>query len=240
MSYERLHNMVVSASPQSKKSQMKNIARVSAATRYLDFPLQLCDVVILAGAGGFDGEWLHPILRSGSASYGTVVGSYIKAVQIEGRKGALKRYAPFVKKVCSSSRSLPDNVSAGGIRPGAINSMLTKMPAQIMCLTSGHAMKNESACFEYVKNSPSGLVPGALELAGHPPPPYGQTGMASTPPDWQILDLDQTEFSHYVNELCHVSPVSNVIFLGDAPLRPVLEIGIATEIMYVLCDCVTV
>ena len=236
MSYDRHHHMVVSASPQSKTSQFKNIARISAATRYLDFYLQMSDVMILAGPGEFDGEWVHSILGAGSSSYGTVLGNFIKAVQLPGRTGALQRYAPFVKKVCSERRNLPDHVNGASVRPGGINQMLQTMPAEIMCMSSGHELKHESACFEYAKNSPSVMVPGALMLAGHPPPQYGQLGMTSTPPDYRLLDLDPAEFNSFINVLCHVSSGSNVIFLQDAPLRPVLEISISTQIMYVLCD----
>jgi hypothetical protein len=59
-------------------------------------------------------------------------------------KSSTGNYAKFLVK------DLPEGASAGGIRPGAINMLASRMPTELACCTTGHELASMSAFFNYL------------------------------------------------------------------------------------------
>mmetsp|Transcript_13334 Transcript_13334/g.33290 ORF Transcript_13334/g.33290 Transcript_13334/m.33290 type:complete len:122 (-) Transcript_13334:711-1076(-) len=96
-------------------------------------------------------------------------------MQLLGRGGAAK-YAKF------SVDALPDRVTAGGVRPGASNTLCKYMPAEMVVHVTGHELKTTSALYEYVDANRAIAIPGARVLAGWPALPWGHLGDGPLPP----------------------------------------------------------
>ena len=113
----------------------------------------------------------------GAKKPGTVLGTYIKGVM----PGGLKKFAEFAVS------SLPDDASAAGIRPGAINTLCTNVPVQLCVSNTGHDLRGFSSFFEYVGATIPQLMPGAVLLAGYPPLTWGTTGKGPVPASFAAL-----------------------------------------------------
>jgi hypothetical protein len=55
---------------------------------------------------------------------------------------------------------LPDDVSAGGIRPGACNMLRCTMPADLAVIATGHDLRGTSAFYEYIDADRATHMPG--------------------------------------------------------------------------------
>mmetsp|Transcript_11864 Transcript_11864/g.25028 ORF Transcript_11864/g.25028 Transcript_11864/m.25028 type:complete len:152 (-) Transcript_11864:739-1194(-) len=100
-----------------------------------------------------------------------------------GRGGAAK-YAKFSH---FSVDALPDRVTAGGVRPGASNTLCKYMPAEMVVHVTGHELKTTSALYEYVDANRAIAIPGARVLAGWPALPWGHLGDGPLPPSLKPL-----------------------------------------------------
>ena len=78
-------------------------------------------------------------------------------------------------------------MSAGGIRPGVINTLTKYMPVEFVVCMTGHEMKGGTAAYEYIDAQLALCMPGALVLAGWPKLPWGQLGDGPTPADISVL-----------------------------------------------------
>jgi hypothetical protein len=106
-----------------------------------------------------------------------MLGNYIKGVM----PGGLNRFTEFAVS------SLPDDASAAGIRPGAINTLCTNVPVQLCASNTGHDFRGFSSFFEYVGALIPQLMTGAVLLAGYPPLTWGVTGKGPVPASFAAL-----------------------------------------------------
>jgi len=77
--------------------------------------------------------------------------------------------------------SLPDSATAGGIRPGIINELAAKMPAELVVQASGHNFASLSALWEYLNASLALCMSAAIVLGGWPALCWGLNGMGPVP-----------------------------------------------------------
>ena len=151
---------------QTKVSKMKLIALVAGRSRHCCWLLDFADYLTVVERDNYDpeqpgGTWLFPDL-AGVKQSGTKLGTYISA-----KAGKVE---------------LPEKPVAGGIRPGACNTLLKYMPAEFAVYTTGHEMKGVmSSFFEYIDAELAKCMPGAIVLAGWPALPWGQFGDGPTP-----------------------------------------------------------
>jgi len=119
--------------------------------------------------------WLHPVLRktvepgSGSAAKkesgtGRRLTSFFKAVSGPENNGRYGKHADDVKA----------GATAAGVRPGVINFLMTKMPAEFVAAATGHELTGKSALFEYLDPSRALMLPAATVLAKFPAFPHGR------------------------------------------------------------------
>mmetsp|Transcript_11867 Transcript_11867/g.25044 ORF Transcript_11867/g.25044 Transcript_11867/m.25044 type:complete len:409 (-) Transcript_11867:690-1916(-) len=165
---------------QSKVSKAKLIAFVAGANRHIDWFLALGDYLAQSKPSVYNSDepaWILPTLHN-TNSPGTTIGSWLRAMQPLGRGGAAK-YAKFSH---FSVDALPDRVTAGGVRPGASNTLCKYMPAEMVVHVTGHELKTTSALYEYVDANRAIAIPGARVLAGWPALPWGHLGDGPLPP----------------------------------------------------------
>ncbi len=112
---------------------------------------------------------------------GTVLNGYVKAL-IPSQPSCSTKWSQYAVS------ELPSDATAGGIRPGVCNLLITCMPLEFCVACTGHDMRGHSAFYEYVDNSPPRIMPGALALAQWSQlPPWGQTGRGPQPPSLEAL-----------------------------------------------------
>ena len=150
---------------------------------YTDWNLSFADYFIMQkGSVIYKNDepcWLIPDIQGAGAN--AKVTAMIKAMQPTGKTGALERYKDF------SVKSLPNDPTAAGIRPGACDSLAIAMPPEIMRQGTGHEMKQFSAMYEYLSVNVGLTIPAALVLAGWKPAPYGQLSKGPTAPSLEAL-----------------------------------------------------
>lgn len=160
--------------------------------------------------------WIFPDL-AGVKQSGTKLGSFISAK---------------VGKV-----ELPEKPVDGGIRPGACNTLLKYMPAELAVYTTGHEMKGVlSSFFEYIDAELAKCMPGAIVLAGWPALPWGQFGDGPTPASLDVLVKEHAvpmeALEAAITATFHLhkrSPPS--MHVGNA-LRPLVHCAFATMLMH--------
>lgn len=150
----------------------------------------------------------------GAKKPGTVLGTYIKGV-MQPARGGLKKFAEFAVS------SLPDDASAAGIRPGAINTLCTNVPVQLCVSNTGHDFRGFSSFFEYVGATIPQLMPGAVLLAGYPPLTWGTTGKGPVPASFAALvapGVDEEKLELMLIALFQVSCAVNAASTDHHPL----------------------
>ena len=93
--------------------------------------------------------WLIPELHGDNS--GTKLSGYIKGMQ---KKGGLQRYKDVAVE------DLPENPTAGGIRPGAADTLASHVPAELAVHNTGHDLTGLAALWEYLNARAALLVPG--------------------------------------------------------------------------------
>lgn len=96
-----------------------------------------------------------------------MIGSKRSTPRNEERGGAVR---------CSSYYSieeLPDGCTAAGQRPGVCNSLILRMPTELVVATNGHDLTKMSAFFEYCDADRTLCVLGAVALSGWEPLLWG-------------------------------------------------------------------
>jgi hypothetical protein len=233
MQWDPFFTCAIAELPMSKVSRMKHVAFVAGANRHCCFFLGLADHLALGGSSAYityedsDTVWMFPELRRSGAP-GTKLGSYVKALQPRLRGGA-KKYENF----CVNS--LPDDLSAGGFRPGCINFLATKVCVDWIVHTTGHDLKGASALYEYLNPNRALLIPGSTVLAGFAPHPWGQLGMGPVPASLvPLLNLNVSPvvLQKMTDGLFHVDGASPPKLMARGALRPMVDAAFATVIMY--------
>jgi hypothetical protein len=140
--------------------------------------------------------------------------------------------------------TVTENPTAGGIRPGVINSLLQEMPVEFIVAVTGHDMTSKSAMYEYVDGSIAMNIPGARSVAGwhnstgnlhagvgRPPAPAcliaGTGGMGGSAPT-------KPQLHAFVDTLFHIGPAAagwraRMVVGGD--LRPLAMAAAADLVM---------
>ena len=228
---------------QSKISKAKLIAFVAGADRHCDWFLALGDYMAMHAPPLYDSEepsWMIPELH-GTSSPGVKLGDWLKALRPLSKGGA----AGYAGKGYSVP-SLPDNVNAGGIRPGVSNMLSKYMPGELVSHMTGHTFRGVSALYEYVDADRALALVGALVAAGWPALPWGQHGDGPSPPSLDALrdtaeDVDLLEQPppdaadgerSLIDLIFNLDDASPPMLLVDGALRPMVHIAIASMIMY--------
>ena len=103
---------------------------------------------------------------------------------------------------------LPSNLSAGSLRHGTLDELVTQAPLDYVVMASGHwsEMTND-ALWEYISPSISKLQPAAVVLHGWSKFPWGQNGRGSVPASFEALSEFSTKeekVHEFVSELLHL------------------------------------
>ena len=77
-------------------------------------------------------------------------------------RGGSKEYAAVAVP------ALPDNITAGGIRPGASNFLARYMPGEFIVHVTGHELTGSSAVYDYIDAYRALAIIGATVLHGFP------------------------------------------------------------------------
>lgn len=202
---------------QWKVSKVKIVPFVAGIDRHSCWFVDFADFLAASPMRPFfDGEaaFLFPELLK-VTSPGTAIGNYIKAC------------IPYVK-------GLSTNANAGGIRPGACNSLLAQMPAEFAVQVTGHELKGTSAIYNYFDSNAALTIPGADVLAGWAPPPWGHTGLAPRPANLSAIQhcVDPLAIDAAIDKLFRLDSASPPTILQGGRLRQALEAAFATAIMY--------
>ena len=216
---------------QSKISKAKLIAFVAGADRHCDWFLALGDYMAMHPPSLYDSEepsWMIPELHV-TSSPGTKLGDWLKALRPSSKGGA----AGYAGKGYSVPL-LPDNVNAGGIRPGVSNMLSKYMPGELVVHMTGHDLRGTSALYEYVDADRALALVGALVAAGWRALPWGQHGDGPSPPSLDVLrdvaeDVDALEET--IDRLFNLD-ASPPMLLSDGVLRPMVHIAFASMLMY--------
>ena len=180
--YNTLHQSASVESPQSKPAKPKHVVFPAGVDRHSDWLVDFGDNLVFQSRDATgspnmvyaegDAAPLLPDVHGDNA--GTKISGYIKGMQY-GDSG-LKKYAAVAVK------SLPEQPTAAGIRPGAADTLACAVPAELGVYNTGHDLTGLSALWNYLCARMALLMPGAITLAGWPPFPYGQMGHGPTPP----------------------------------------------------------
>ena len=228
---------------QSKISKAKIIAFVAGADRHCDWFLALGDYMAMHAPPLYDSDeppWMIPELHV-TSSPGTKLGDWLKALRPSSKGGA----AGYAGKDYSVP-SLPDNVNAGGIRPGVSNMLSKYMPGELVSHMTGHDFRGVSAIYEYVDADRALALVGALVAAGWPALPWGQHGDGPSPPSLDALrnaaeDVDVLEQPppdaaegerSMLDLFFNLDDASPPMLLSDGALRPMVHIAFASMLMY--------
>ena len=221
---------------QMKTAKVKISAMVAGACRHLCFFLDMADYLathVLPTHKAWEATFIFPGMQDSEC--GRKVGEFIKAVLPRARNGQ-KKYADF------AVTSLPQNPTAGGIRPACINLLVRKMPIEFVKATTGHA--ESGAIDEYIDASLAMALPGAIVLAGWSAFPWGQLGdgpaapclgmLSNCTPSVCVGDLDGV-----INLLFNLDSASGLALYASQTshsyqgrLRPMVEACFAAIIMY--------
>eukprot|EP00966_Prymnesium_polylepis_P192789 4468291-Prymnesium_polylepis.1 len=170
---------------QTKTSKLKKVPFCAGADRQCCWFLKLGDYLALKGKQFIQkpGEvmFLFPDLQR-IKSPGKKLGEYMSAV-LPREQGGLKRY----EKVAVGVGDLPKGICAGGIRPGACNTLEACMPAELVVHNTGHEMKGATSMYCYIDSKMSTCMPGAIVLAGFPALPWGHLGRGPSAPTLLVL-----------------------------------------------------
>ena len=166
----------------------------------------------------------------------TKMSNYIRALQPAGRDGALDKYNEV------AVHSLPPQPTAGGLRPGASDTMALCIPAEFTVHTTGHDLAGScGSLFTYLDTRQALQMPGALALADWPPYPYGQIGPGPRSPTLEVLlnlgdrggkSVSMESLESFIDKLFSFHDATHPGLLQDGALRSLMHASTATLIMY--------
>ena len=213
---------------QMKVAKIKNIMFVAGADRHSDFFLALGDYLALRQpkpSRDDEPDWLIPELNE-TKSPGTTITNYLKALRPEGGAVGYKEYAV---------PGLPETVCAGGIRPGASNTLAKFMPGELIVQLTGHGLEGSSAVYNYIDADRALAIPGALVLAGWSALPWSQLGEGPQPPTLEALrdaGVDLDDFERAIDHIFNIDSAVPAVLKPGGKLRPLLRTALASMIMY--------
>ena len=212
---------------QTKVAKMKIIALVAGATRHDCWILNLADFLTLCIQKPYKTDepaWvfseLHEVKYSGSK-----LGAWMQALV----PGGDTDYADVAVE------SLPEGTTAGGIRPGAINRLAARMPAEFVAHNTGHELKSASSMYEYMDADLALCIPGALVSAGWPQAPWGQLGRSPVPPALEALkecSVTVAALQIAIDKTFNIDSASAPQLHVGGTLRPLIHAAYATLLMY--------
>jgi hypothetical protein len=233
MSWDPFHETPWIDIMQTKTSKLKKIPFPAGADRQCCWFLKFGDYMTLKGKQFLhkpgEAMFLFPELQS-VKSAGKKLGDYMSAV-LPREEGGLKRF----EKVAVLAGSLPKGICAGGIRPGACNTMAVFMPAEILVHSTGHELKGTCSVHEYIDTKMPLCIPGAVVLAGFPPFPWGHLGRGPSAPSLKHLKsigVSMVLIVVCIDKLMNIDSSSAPVLQVGGPLRPMVEASFAAMVMY--------
>ncbi|XRB19838.1 hypothetical protein RI054_22g96850 [Pseudoscourfieldia marina] len=231
LKWDSLHQCVLQEVLQSKTSKSKMVAYVAGSCRHLCWFLAFGDFLTMCLASIIYNEercqnWMFPDLQGYDAPRKRV-GTYFKALRPSSRSAGARKF-PEVD-------GLPDDISGGGVRPGAANTLVTHMPVELACAVTGHDMRQQSALYEYIDAHVSPLIPGSTVLAGWPAFPWGQLGKAPTPPDLAPIEergVPLIALDDIIDKLYNIDSATPPMLGKTGSLRPAIRCAFASQLMY--------
>ena len=200
---------------QTKNAKLKKICFMTGATKYNDWPLAFGDHLALQKQSQIFEEgvawWIFPDL--------SVVSSVTKKISV------------WIKEAAGEGL----NATAGGIRPGAANTLAAVMPTEIAVQTTGHSLEGVSSFHSYLDADVAKCIPGGRVLAGWHAPPWGQLGEAPSPPTLEVLlceGITLEKLQPVINNLFQIHGASPPSFAAGGRLRPLIETCFATNVLY--------
>lgn len=156
------------------------------------------------------------------------MGTWMRAVLPVDRGGTAKYASVAVAE-------LPEGMTAGGIRPGTINTLCPAMPAEFVVQETGHMLPNFGSLFDYLDSDLALCMPAAVVLADWPAFPWGQLGHGPTAPSIAALEsigVDAASLVGLVDMVFHLDSSSPPMLLADGRLRPLVHASFAALLMY--------
>ena len=207
---------------QSKVSKLKIIAFTCGSKRTNCWFLTLGDYLHSVRPANWteaEDAYVFPDLHA-TGSPGTVLGNMIKALRPHERGGAAA-YKNFAVP------SLPDRVSAGGIRPGGCNFLAKQMPAEFIAHVSGHDLLQVGSLYNYIDANRTIALAGGLALAGWHPLPWGQLGEGPRPASLAALvdvGIDMLRLDLLMDTIFNLDSCSPPMLLQSGSNRPMVNV----------------
>ena len=227
MEWDGHFNCLIAEVPQSKTVKLKIAAFFAGVNQHRCFFTALGDNLALNRPPPSEDnvDWLLPDLHAVCPKPGKRLGSYLKALLPRDRGGAAT-YARY------AVANLPDDVSGAGLRPGVINALAAKMPADFVTAMTGHDTTGLSSLYEYLDPDRAVLMAAVIVMAGYLALPWGHLGLGPVPAsfDWLCSRVDNAALTRMMASLFYVDGLR--AFMMGAPLRPALEAAFASLVMY--------
>jgi hypothetical protein len=222
--------------PQPKTGKLKIVAFAAGSHRHNDWFTDLGDYLTVGQMSVWEeGEpaWVFPQLRGTNGASGTVIGGYLKALLPLDRGG--KSNGRYLDNLVDS---LPDNATAGGIRPGIINELAANMPAELVVQASGHNFASMSALWDYLDASLALCMAAAVVLGGWPALSWGRNGIGPVPATLVALEddgfgpPDNDRLENMIDTVFRIDSASPPGLMRDQRLRPMVHAAFASLVMY--------
>ena len=227
MRWDPLYRAVEGMCPQFKVSEMKRAVFVVGENRHCCWFLALADVLahgLLPAVGDATPSFLHPRFQN-TRTPGTRLGNVMKDLTT-----GVGSYADFKLE----AEDLPSNVSAGGLRPGAITTMCRDMPKDKAASVSGHKMP--CTLETYIHEDLADMAPGIRVLSGFAPAPWGTTGPMPSAMSLDALSVDKdgcdpVKLQAFCSDMLRLEECS-LVFQPGGSLWPAAQAATAALIMY--------
>jgi hypothetical protein len=212
---------------QPKVRKPKLIPFVPGANRHNCWLLDLGDYLVMRKDTDMiydvnGANWMFPNLQNANNA-NQALGECIKSV----RPGGAAKF----KDVAVSC--LPENANAGGIRPGAVNMLMSQMPAEIAVHTTGHDMRSVSAVWEYLHADLALCMPGAVVLAGWNAYQWGRVGKPPVPAQIKTLvgmGVGMDQLQSCIDHLYRLDSGAPPMLHRGGSLRAMVECVFATQV----------
>ena len=217
--------------PQQKPAKPKYCALGPASDHQMCILVAFADYFGLVGIGIHDtsqAPWVLMDLRS-STQPNSKLGSQMKAL-LPHAKGGAAGYESYAVD------TLPDDISAAGVRHGVVDHTQTQVPIDIGTHGTGHSSRAQESTY---RDSYASADRGACStvqrvLAGFPPPQWGTTSAGPFAPRLDSLKeigVDLQELDLVIDELFDIHSASNRCFQKGGNLRPFVQACFASQIM---------